>query len=690
MSFSRLLFGLMCLFVSVGVAGPSLALEECNFDFKVSAESTAFQVLSDRARAEGGIWESIKEAPEDVRAVAKYVGLLQICYATPDGKPRITMIQNVPVELASPLVTACTATLLPGNRLLTNRHCFYPPDLRALGFEFVQEARVSFGYVSEDDTSGVQTYSVLTQEISADTDLDAMILQIVGGDANEDVGGHFPLRMQTEVRPFQELKIVHFPNGQPQRYSSGTCKVHRAQRDLSEEATSLRHTCETTLGSSGSLILDGRSLSVVGLHNLGGLNDKDKGYNSGHRIQPIDTAFGLGFKDEDACDNHFDQAKANNTCSAWGSYAAQCGAHSGIFTANLAIKLCKAGTAETTPQPDTATAPEGGADTTTAGNFQKGLDAYNKGDYATALLEWKPLAAQGDAPAQANLGVMYERTRCPPGRRRSCPVVPSRCGTGGCVGADQPGFDVRTKDEVSPRTTPKRSGGTVLLRNRDMRGAGQPGLDVRERTGVPQDDAEAVRWFRLAAEQGDAYAQYNLGGCTTPDEVSPRTTQKQSGGTVSLRNRGMRARRTTWVGCTQTDEVSPRTTQKQSGGTVLLRNRGMRRAVQPGWMYATGRGVPQDDAEAVRWYRLAAEQGDAYAQYNLGLMYRKGEGVPQDDAEAVRWYRLAAEQGMRPRSPTWVDVRRTEKVSPRTTQRQSGGIVSLRNRGMRPRSPTWV
>ena len=43
--------------------------------------------------------------------------------------------------------------------------------------------------------------------------------------------------------------------------------------------------------------------------------------------------------------------------------------------------------------------------------------------------------------------------------------------------------------------------------------------------------------------------------------------------------------------------------------------------------------------------RDAAEQGDADAQYNLGAMYVTGRGVPQDDAEALRWYRLAAEQG---------------------------------------------
>ena len=64
-----------------------------------------------------------------------------------------------------------------------------------------------------------------------------------------------------------------------------------------------------------------------------------------------------------------------------------------------------------------------------------------------------------------------------------------------------------------------------------------------------------------------------------------------------------------------------------------------------GFMYANGDGVPHDDAEAVRWYRLAADQGVADAQFNLGLMYDIGYGVPEDDAEAMRWYRLAADQG---------------------------------------------
>ena len=64
-----------------------------------------------------------------------------------------------------------------------------------------------------------------------------------------------------------------------------------------------------------------------------------------------------------------------------------------------------------------------------------------------------------------------------------------------------------------------------------------------------------------------------------------------------------------------------------------------------GALYAIGQGVPRDGAEAVAWYREAADQGLAAAQVNLGVMYQEGEGVPQDAVQAVAWYRKAADQG---------------------------------------------
>lgn len=62
-----------------------------------------------------------------------------------------------------------------------------------------------------------------------------------------------------------------------------------------------------------------------------------------------------------------------------------------------------------------------------------------------------------------------------------------------------------------------------------------------------------------------------------------------------------------------------------------------------GYMYDHGQGVPENDAEAVNWYRLAAEQGIPEAQFNLGLMYEKGQGVQQSSTLALKWFRQAAD-----------------------------------------------
>ena len=65
-----------------------------------------------------------------------------------------------------------------------------------------------------------------------------------------------------------------------------------------------------------------------------------------------------------------------------------------------------------------------------------------------------------------------------------------------------------------------------------------------------------------------------------------------------------------------------------------------------GLLYANGFGVPLDDAEALKWYGLAAEQNHPNAQCNIAVMHANGWGVPQSDDEAFKWYSLAAEQGV--------------------------------------------
>ena len=62
-----------------------------------------------------------------------------------------------------------------------------------------------------------------------------------------------------------------------------------------------------------------------------------------------------------------------------------------------------------------------------------------------------------------------------------------------------------------------------------------------------------------------------------------------------------------------------------------------------GWMYREGRGVAQNDSEAVRWFRAAVEAGSNYGMNSLAEMYEEGRGVARDPAVAARWY-LAAER----------------------------------------------
>ena len=84
------------------------------------------------------------------------------------------------------------------------------------------------------------------------------------------------------------------------------------------------------------------------------------------------------------------------------------------------------------------------------------------------------------------------------------------------------------------------------------------------------------------------------------------------------------------AGC---DEPTIRS-KAEAGDTNLQYNLGV--------MYAEGKALPKDSAEAVKWFRMAAKLGLAEAQTYLGFMYENGEGVAKDSAEAVKWYRKAA------------------------------------------------
>jgi TPR repeat protein len=96
-----------------------------------------------------------------------------------------------------------------------------------------------------------------------------------------------------------------------------------------------------------------------------------------------------------------------------------------------------------------------------------------------------------------------------------------------------------------------------------------------------------------------------------------------------------------------------------------------------GFMFQTGRGVPQNYTEAAMWYRRAAEQGDTLAQYSLGLLYDRGQGVPRDIIEASKWLNLSAAAA--PRRAREARARIRDAV---TTKMTRGEIAQSRLRAL--------
>ena len=122
-----------------------------------------------------------------------------------------------------------------------------------------------------------------------------------------------------------------------------------------------------------------------------------------------------------------------------------------------------------------------------------------------------------------------------------------------------------------------------------------------------------------------------------------------SGRSTGVGDGAARASQVSECRCSIDQAIPDYENEKMKGGLMGQRHRRLVAASCCIWLLTVVALVScqnaPDVAEAVTWWRLAAEQGHASAQYNLGLMYGNGEGVPQDDAEAVRWYRLAADQG---------------------------------------------
>ena len=164
--------------------------------------------------------------------------------------------------------------------------------------------------------------------------------------------------------------------------------------------------------------------------------------------------------------------------------------------------------------------------------------------------------------------------------------------------------------------------------------------------GVEEDETEAVRWFWDAAMQGNARAQNNLGNCYYYGKGVKQDNKEAVEWYQGATAKGNADAQYSLGNMHEYGHVVEQSYEKAVEWYRKAAEQGQVRALcKLGYMYEYGKGVKQSDEKAVEWYRKAAKQGDAYAQNELGDRYCFGEGVEESDETAVEWYRKAAEQG---------------------------------------------
>ena len=224
-------------------------------------------------------------------------------------------------------------------------------------------------------------------------------------------------------------------------------------------------------------------------------------------------------------------------------------------------------------------------------NYQKGVKNYQPENAAAAVRELKPLAEQGHADAQFNLGSLYYQ-----------------------------GWGLPQDYKEAAKWFRKAAEQRHVYAQVTLGTIYAEGIQ-----GVIEEDyPQALMWFIFAAAQGDMEAM------EFRDVLATRMTPTQ----ITEAQKMAREFKPEDAYAKLLREL--KTLAEQDDAAAQLR---------VGLMYYNGQGVLQDYAEAMQWFRKSALQGNPFAQSNVAYMYEKGEGVPQDYVEAARWYRQAAEQG---------------------------------------------
>ena len=280
-------------------------------------------------------------------------------------------------------------------------------------------------------------------------------------------------------------------------------------------------------------------------------------------------------------------------------------------------------------------------------NYDAGIAAYKRGHYDVAIYDFEQRVVQGDPVAQFCLAFMYKHGKGVPQNFQNAIEWYIKSAEQGYVPAQNDLGIIYSriveKKEFSYEEIEKEGLESVIMsysmksvesfteaanRNNAIAQFNLALVDRLVASHYPEGSKDylewsqqALLWYKKAAEQDYDPAQSELA----------HIYLLGSYGVPKNHERAM--------------ELFLKAATPVSDGVGIYKNGYPTAQHSLGTIYAEGMGVNQNYIEALKWYRMAAEQRYTESQYSLGVMYYKGNGVNQDLKEAANWYQKAAEQG---------------------------------------------
>jgi TPR repeat protein len=166
-------------------------------------------------------------------------------------------------------------------------------------------------------------------------------------------------------------------------------------------------------------------------------------------------------------------------------------------------------------------------------------------------------------------------------------------------------------------------------------------------TSITLDLFEAFKYYKLAADQGNASAKFNLGICYDKGDGVDIDCNEAFKYYKLAADQGNSSAQFNLGVCYENGDGVDINMNEAFKYYKLAADQGSSSAqFNLGFCFVNGDGVDIDLNEAFKYYKLAAEQGDAPAQYNVGTCYENGDGVDIDLNEAFKYYKLSGDQGL--------------------------------------------